>query len=193
MLPTGKKQFLGLALTILLIAALACNMPEFNPTPDEPVPDEPMPDEPPPDDGPPPKPSPWETIAGTWSGCVTSSGTPSQVEACTEARGAFTTLYLLPDCEIGELCGTYVKAAFDSEFLLLKLTLTDIDGPVVLMYAEIEGEMHPDASTDVRIDRQGSNVRIIEVAGYQSGFVLPPGCDPVIEEQTSIGCFEHLP
>lgn len=51
--------------------------------------------------------------------------------------------------------------------------------------------MFASASTDVEIERVGTDVRIREATG--SSFILPSGCDLVIDAQTTIGCYEHMP
>ena len=94
---------------------------------------------------------------------------------------------------IGQHCGNYVKGAFESEFILLKLTLTGISGSTIYMYGDAGSGMFAWASTDVQIERVGSNVRIIEVAGSGDTVILPPGCDSKIQTQTTIGCYEHVP
>jgi hypothetical protein len=138
--------------------------------------------------------SAWLFVAGTWSGCVDAPTTlvPYLAYPCTSAVGNFVTLYLKPHCVIGEYCGNYVKGRFESEFILLKLTLIGIQGSVVWMHGEASG-MFSDATTDVTIERAGANVRIEEKAASQYIHVLPPGCDSVIQTQTGIGCYEHVP
>ena len=217
MSPTRKTRVLLLLPTILLLAALACDFPGSTPTPpeapasatDSPVPPTPTetvaaatktstPSPPTPTDtlAPPSATSttsPWVFVSGTWSGCVTSSGPPTTTGPCSSALGPFVTLYLLPNCVIGQHCGNYVKGAFESEFILLKLTLIGIDGSTIWMHGDAGSGMFAWASTDVKIERVGSNVRITEIAGAGDIVLLPPGCDPIIHNQTTIGCYEHVP
>jgi hypothetical protein len=136
--------------------------------------------------------SPWVFVSGTWSGCVTSSGPPTVTGPCTSALGPFSTLYLQPTCLVGQHCGNFVKGAFESEFILLKLTLTGISGSTIYMHGQASG-MFSWATTDVKIERVGANVRVTEVAGSGDVTILPQGCDPIIQSQTTIGCYEHVP
>jgi hypothetical protein len=137
--------------------------------------------------------SPWVFVSGTWSGCVTSSGPPITTGPCTSALGPFNTLYLQSTCVIGQHCGNYVKGAFESEFILLKLTLIGIDGSTIWMHGDAGSGMFAWASTDVKIERVGGNVRVTEISGSGDVTLLPPGCDPIIKTQTTIGCYEHIP
>jgi hypothetical protein len=136
----------------------------------------------------------WFAVIGTWSGCVDDPepGVPYYATPCTAPSGNFVTLWIKPTCAIGEYCGNYVKARFESEFILLKLTLIGIHGPTVWMHGAASG-MFASASTDVTIVREGGNkVRITEKAGDKYIHVLPRGCDSVIVENTGIGCYEYL-
>jgi hypothetical protein len=136
----------------------------------------------------------WVAVVGTWSGCVgdPAPGVPYTATPCTAPSGNFATLWIKNHCAIGEYCGNYVKARFESEFILLKLTLLGIQGPVVWMHAE-SSAMYPDATTDVAIQRESATkVRVSEKAGYKEILILPRGCDSVIVENTGIGCFEYL-
>ena len=136
----------------------------------------------------------WLAITGTWSGCVDDPvpGVPYWAVPCTAPSGNFVTLWIKSHCTIGEYCGNYVKGRFESEFILLKLTLLGIQGPVVWMHGEASA-MFPDAATDVKIEREGGNkVRITEKTGQKYIHILSRGCDSVIVENTSIGCFEYL-
>jgi len=125
--------------------------------------------------------SPWVFVSGTWSGCVTSSGTPTTTGPCTSAMGPFNTLYLQSTCVIGQHCGNYVKGAFESEFILLRLTLIGIDGSTIWMHGDAGSGMFAWASTDVKIKRVGGNVRVTEISGSGDVSLLPPGCDPIIK------------
>jgi len=106
--------------------------------------------------------------------------------------GPFSTLYLKSTCVIGQHCGNFVKGAFESEFILLKLTLTGIDGSTIWMHGQASG-MFSWATTDVKIERVGANVRVTEISGSGDVTLLPQGCDPIIQTQTTIGCYEHIP
>ncbi|MBN1438799.1 MAG: hypothetical protein JW929_05245 [Anaerolineales bacterium] len=138
--------------------------------------------------------SPWLFVYGTWSGCTDDPqpNVPYQAHPCDDAWGDFVTLYLKPHCVIGEHCGNFVKGTFASEFILLKLTLIGIQGSVVWMHGEAPG-MYSWATTDVTIERAGNDIRIEEQGGQEYIFNLPPGCDPIINSETSIGCYEHIP
>jgi hypothetical protein len=217
MTSTRKSHVFYLIPTVLLLAALACEFPGSTPAPAEPeASDTPSPNTATPTETfaaptdtatlAPPTPtdtlappsatsttSPWVFVSGTWSGCVISSGPPTTTGPCASALGPFVTLYLQPTCVIGQHCGNYVKGAFESEFILLKLTLIGIDGSTIWMHADAGSGMFASSSTDVKIERVGSNVRITEVAGSGDIILLPPGCDPKIKTQTSIGCYEHVP
>ena len=136
----------------------------------------------------------WFAVIGTWSGCVDDPDpeVPYYATPCTTPSGNFVTLWIKPTCTIGEYCGNYVKGRFESEFILLKLTLLGIQGSTVRMHGE-SSAMYPDATTDVTIVREGGNkVRITEKAGYKNILVLPRGCDSVIVENTGMGCLEYL-
>jgi hypothetical protein len=205
--------------TALLLAALACDFPGDTPTPDKPAPDTATPTKkivPPTETetlAPPTETetlapptatdtlepptatsttSPWVFVSGTWSGCVTSSGPPVTTGACSSALGPFSTLYLKPTCVIGEHCGNFVKGAFESEFILLKLTLTGISGSTIYMHGQASG-IFSWATTDIKIERVGANVRVTEVAGSGDVTLLPQGCDPIIQSQTTIGCSQSVP
>lgn len=134
----------------------------------------------------------WETISGTWSGCLVSNPSPdlNDLSPCTEPVGNFVTLYLLPVCDQGEICGNYIKGTFDSEYILLKLTLNEIRGAQVLMYGDAGTGMFSWASTDLTIERSGGELTLIEASG--EGYVLLPSCDPVIQQNVSAGCFEQI-
>jgi hypothetical protein len=85
---------------------------------------------------------------------------------------------------IGQHCGNYVKGAFESEFIRMKLTLIGIDGSTIWMHADAGSGMFSWASTDVKIERVGANVRVTEIAGSGDIVLLPPGCDSKIQTQT---------
>lgn len=202
----GRTQSLQRPATLfvaLLLTALACGFPDSEPPDSTPIltlPPETLLPKPPSTESPSPSPpitkptaAVWSKVSGTWSGCppAISSGLPTIVAACTQPIGPFLTLYLLPSCEVGELCGNYIKAAFDSEFIRLQLTLLEIDGSVVRMYGDAGSDMFAWASTEVEIELAGDDVLIHEAAG--ESYVLPPGCDAVIASNATIGCFEHVP
>lgn len=195
MLRIDRSLFVPLILAAMI---LACNLPVPTSSPVPPQQTEPpvMVDTATPTLAPPmdtATPSPWERVSGTWSGCHPSGAAtnPTILSACVDPIGPFVTLYLLPACSVGEHCGNFVKAAFESEFILLKLTLVEIQGATIKMYADAGSGMFASHSTDVEIERVGADVRITEATG--ASFILPPGCDPVIDLQTTIGCFEHVP
>ncbi|NIS80762.1 MAG: hypothetical protein GTO14_11260 [Anaerolineales bacterium] len=189
-----NRQIL-IAPLVFFLAALACNMPgSAQPTKPPPIDTEaPMPNSSPIPPTPTQKPSPWERVSGTWSGCLTSfpPSSPDTLTACTDPRGSFITLYMLPTCAVGEHCGNYVKGAFESEFILLKLTLLEFEGDKIKMYGDAGTGMFEWASTDVEIERVGAEVLISEATG--ESYFLPSGCDPIIDQQTTIGCYEYLP
>jgi len=134
----------------------------------------------------------WETISGTWSGCLVSK--PSLVltdlVACTEPVGSFVTLYLLPECDLGQLCGNYVKGTFDSEYILFELTLSGIQGTQALMYGDAGTGMFSWASTDLVVEWSADELILTEASG--EGYLLAPGCDPVIQQNVTVGCFEQI-
>lgn len=134
----------------------------------------------------------WETISGTWSGCLVSkpSSGLNDLVACTEPVGSFVTLYLLPSCDLGQLCGNYIKGTFDSEYILFKLTLNEIQGAQAWMYGDAGTGMFSWASTDLVIERSVDELILTEASG--EGFVLFPGCDPVIQQYVTVGCFEQI-
>lgn len=135
----------------------------------------------------------WLFVSGTWSGCVDNPTplVPVLAHPCAGASGNFVTLYLKAHCVIGEYCGNYVLARFESEFILLKLTLLGIQGSVVWMHGEAH-PMYSYATTDLTIERAGANVRVEEKGGGQYIHVLPGGCDQVIKDETTVGCSENL-
>jgi hypothetical protein len=137
----------------------------------------------------------WLNIIGTWSGCVSSAsaGVPSAALACAGPSGMFATLYVKPTCVIGQWCGNLVTAAFESEYVLLKLTLLGIQGSKVWMHGTSSSPIYASANTDLSIEREGGKVRVTEQAGQQLILILPPGCDQVIQANTTIGCYEHIP
>jgi hypothetical protein len=137
----------------------------------------------------------WFNVIGTWSGCAEDPepGVPYSVVPCSAPSGGFVTLWIKPTCTVGQYCGNYVRAMFESEFIRLKLTLLGIQGPVVRMRGESSSPTYSSSNTDVAIERVGGNrVRIAEKAGNQYIFVLPRGCDQIIQANTTIGCFEYL-
>ncbi|MFN2299922.1 MAG: hypothetical protein ACK2UB_13835 [Anaerolineales bacterium] len=136
----------------------------------------------------------WLFVNGTWSGCVDAPTplVPYTAYPCTVPSGNFVTLYLKAHCVIGEYCGNYVKGRFESEFILLKLTLLGIQGQTVWMHGEAGSGMFSWATTDVTIERVGNMVKIAEQAAQQYIHVLPKGCDPVIQSGCGAGCFEYL-
>jgi hypothetical protein len=136
----------------------------------------------------------WPMISGTWSGCVVSpqAELPFYATACSDPIGGFVTLFLQPQCVVGEYCGNYIKGAFASEYIPMQLTLLGIEGATIRMHADA-GEMYSETSTDVKFEREGGSLRMVEQAGQKYIFVLPPGCDPFILGNTSIGCWEHIP
>ena len=107
--------------------------------------------------------------------------------------GGFVTLYLKPQCVVGGYCGNFVKGAFASGYIPFKLTLLGIQGSTIQLYAEAQGSMYSGDSTVVTIERQGLNLRIVEKDGQRFILTIPRGCDMVIQENTSIGCWEHVP
>ena len=134
----------------------------------------------------------WETITGTWSGCLVSkpASVLTDLVACTEPVGSFVTLYLLPDCDLGQLCGNYVKGTFDSEYILFKLTLNEIQGAQASMYGDAGTGMFSWASTDLVIERSVDELILTEASG--EGYILTLGCDPVIQQNVTVGCFEQI-
>lgn len=103
----------------------------------------------------------------------------------------FITLYLQPGCGVGEACGSYVKAVFESEFILFRLTLQGFDGSVVKMFAEAMWDEFSWANTEVDIEATGAGLLVTEAAG--ESYLVPPGCDPLIVGSTTIGCSESVP
>jgi hypothetical protein len=136
----------------------------------------------------------WLFVYGTWSGCVDAPTplVPYTAYPCTAASGNFVTLYLKPHCVIGEYCGNYVKGRFESEYILLKLTLLGIQGSTVRMHGDAGSGMFSWATTDVAIERVGNTVQVAEQAASQYIHLLPGGCDPIIQGETTAGCFEYL-
>ncbi len=136
----------------------------------------------------------WLTVIGTWSGCVDGAepGVPYYTTACSAPSGNFVTLYIKPNCVIGEYCGDYVKGRFESEYIRLRLTLIGIKVPIVWMHGESSSPIYSSDDTDVAIERGGNRVRITGKAGQKYIHVLRRGCDSVIVENTGIGCFEYL-
>ena len=111
--------------------------------------------------------------------------------ACGQPRGNFITLYLLPSCSPGGICGSYVKGTFESEYILLHLTLEQFQDGKVQMRAEAAADMFSWATTDVVLERTGDALKIAEVAG--ESYLLPAGCDQVIDLNVTIQCHEHVP
>lgn len=160
------------------------------PTPEPPTPEPPT--AMPPTTAPTATPDPWLTVAGTWSGCLPGSpGGLVTLDACSQPRGSFITLYLLSSCSPGEICGSYVKGTFDSEYILLHLSLEQTQGSQVQMHAEAASDMFSWATTEVVLERTGNALQIAEDAG--ESYLLPAGCDPVIDLNVTIQCHEHVP
>lgn len=141
----------------------------------------------------PSKPTPtastWDLLSGTWSGCIDDD---EVVEACTEAIGGFISLYLAPDCSVGEYCGNLARGAFFSEGIIYRLTLESVTGKGATMSAEAELFGDTFYGT-VTLIRQGSGV-IVELKGDEHNWFyrLPSGCDPIIAENVSWQCGEDL-
>jgi len=215
---TDRFRRLLLVLLALMLAAVACDIPGATPageaatdtpTPFQPT-DTPTAAVPLDTDTPTPLPptltptqepetatptlSAWLFVYGTWSGCVGSPTplVPYYATACAAASGNFVTLYLKPHCVVGEYCGNYIKGRFESEFILLKLSLLGIQGSTVWMHGDAGSGMFSGASTDVTIEREGNAVRITETGANQYIHVLHKGCDAVIHNETGGGCFEYL-
>jgi hypothetical protein len=98
-------------------------------------------------------------------------------------------MYLLPTCSVGDLCGSYVKGRFDSEFILYHLTLVDIIGDTVFMYGDVSAEMFAGMEMDVEISRAGPNLYVADSRG--ESYTIPPGCDPVISD--AFRCWDTVP
>jgi hypothetical protein len=64
------------------------------------------------------------------------------------------------------LCGNYIKAAFESEYIRLQLTLLEIQGSKIRMYGDAGDDMFAWSSTDVEIERVGADVLISEATGF---------------------------
>jgi hypothetical protein len=129
-----------------------------------------------------------------WSGCPQTAGAGIFAEPCALQPGGyplgnFLTMYLLPTCSIGDMCGSYVKGRFDSEFILFHLTLVDIIGDTVYMYGEPSAEMFAGMEMDVEISRAGPNLSVVESNG--ESYTIPPGCDPVISD--AFRCWDTVP
>ncbi len=129
-----------------------------------------------------------------WSGCPTTAGADVFAGACTLQPGGyplgnFLTMFLLPSCSVGEMCGSYVKGRFDSEFILYHLTLIEIQGSKVIMFGDAGGGMFEGMDMDVEIERVGPNLRVADTFG--ESYILPPGCDPVID--TAFQCWDTVP
>ena len=88
--------------------------------------------------------------------------------ACGQPRGDFITLYLLPACTLGEICGSYVKGMFESEFILLHLTLEQIKGGKAQMQAVPAADMFSWAETHVLLERAGIAFSWTRVGGCVS-------------------------
>lgn len=141
-----------------------------------------------------PGPSTWDGIAGMWSGCPQIAGADVFAEPCELQLGGyplgnFLTMYLLPTCSIGDMCGSYVKGRFDSEFILYHLTLVDIIGDTVYMFGDPSAEMFAGMEMDVEISRVGPNLRVADSRG--ESYTIPPGCDPVISD--AFRCWDTVP
>ena len=210
---TGRRVRPFPVLCLLFLAAVACGIPGTTPTekaptrtptllqptdtPAEtalPVTDTPVPPTKTPTVTPSPALSAWLFVYGTWSGCVDDPTplVPSTATSCSAPSGDFVTLFLKPHCVIGEYCGNYVKGTFQSEFILLKLTLLGIQGSTVWMHGDAGSGLFSWASTDVTIESVGNAVQIAEQAAQEYIFVMPKGCDPVIQADFGAGCFEYL-
>jgi hypothetical protein len=203
---------------VLVVAALACTLPQELPptnTAPPPEPDTPLEDTdlpptpthpaptqtPTPTQTPFPTPtqtptstptstiSPWALVSGTWSGCV--DGQSGNVVPCDEPLGGFVTLYLAPHCTIGEYCGNLARGAFYSEGIILKLTLEGISGQVINMNASAVwyGEQ---INESVTIELSGSRVRVVENGDIQRIYLLYQGCDPVIVQNVTWQCSTNL-
>jgi hypothetical protein len=200
-----KRCFLFMVLLATLIMAAACTpaggeQPRPGP-PDRPAGEQPPaadPGEPPaapdedeeppgeaPGEAPESEPSFWSNLSGTWSACVSSATAP----ACDEARGPFVTVYLEPTCEVGQACGSYVNGAFESEFVLYRLTLLELADPIARMSAE--SDFRSDLNTTVEITRVGRDLQLTPASG--GSYRLARICDPVIVANTTIGCSEYVP
>lgn len=143
----------------------------------------------------PPTPAVWEQISGMWSGCPQTAGADVFAEPCALQPGGyplgnFLTMYLLPTCSVGEMCGSYIKGRFDSEFILYHLTLVEIIGDTVYMFGDPPaGEMFAGMEMDVEISRAGPNLRVADSRG--ESYIIPSGCDPVIAN--AFQCWNTVP
>ncbi len=143
---------------------------------------------------PPPTTSVWDEISGMWSGCPPTAGADVFAEPCTLEPGGyplgnFLTMYLLPACSVGEMCGSYVKGRFDSEFILYHLTLLDIVGDTAYFFGDPGGGMFEGMEMDVEIQRVGPNLHVADTFG--ESYIIPPGCDPIIDN--AFRCWDTVP
>ncbi len=194
----SKRWHFALAVISVLLVSCMCTdlvpLPTSEPAPN-PTSTTDSPFEPPPENTEPPQTeATWEGISGMWSGCPTTAGADVFAGACTLQPGGyplgnFLTMFLLPSCSVGEMCGSYVKGRFDSEFILYHLTLIEIQGSKVIMFGDAGGGMFEGMNMDVEIERVGPNLRVADTFG--ESYILPPGCDPVID--TAFQCWDTVP
>lgn len=196
----AKRWFPMVGMISVLI--LSCTCTDFLPvSPTQPAGDLPAEEDPgvvqPPATSEPahPETSTWDGIVGMWSGCPQTAGVEVYAEPCALEPGGyplgnFLTMYLLPACSVGEMCGSYVKGRFDSEFILYHLTLVEIIGSTVYMFGDPPaGEMFAGMEMDVEITRAGPNLHVSDSRG--ESYIIPPGCDPVISD--SFRCWDTVP
>jgi hypothetical protein len=196
-LRSKRWQFALAVISVLLVSCMCTDLVPLPTSEPSPLPTSTTapPIEPPPEGTEPPQTeSTWDGISGMWSGCPQTAGADVFAEACTLEPGGyplgnFLTMFLLPTCSVGEMCGSYVKGRFDSEFILYHLTLIEIQGDKVIMFGDAGGGMFEGMNMDVEIERVGPNLRVADTFG--ESYILPPGCDTVID--TAFQCWDTVP
>ena len=190
-------------LGLISVLIVACTCSDILPLPATPPPSGPPTNTLPPggepptvttDPGPPPTPAVWDEISGMWSGCPPTADADVFAEPCSHEPGGyplgnFLTMYLLPSCSVGEMCGSYVKGRFDSEFILYHLTLLDIVGDTAYFFGDPGEGMFEGMEMDVEISRVGPNLYVADTFG--ESYIIPPGCDPIID--SAFRCWDTVP
>lgn len=194
----------GLALAALALLAVTCTCGQFLPEGVPPV----LPSEEVPASQPPVSPTEslvevptedpqaalWAEVAGMWSGCPADTGGGLFLDICTLTDdgyplGPFVTLFLEPVCDIGQVCGLYIKGAFDSEFIPFDITLEGFDGDNVLLFADPGSGMFSGLELSISIHREGD--QLISEESNGETLHLSQGCNPIIED--AFPCMETMP
>jgi hypothetical protein len=119
-----------------------------------------------------------------WSGCPADAGGGIFLDICSLGSsgfpiGPFITLSLPPNCNVGDVCGLYVKGAFESEYIPFELTLQALTANSATFYADPGSGMFSGLDRTMEVTLSNGQLFIVESEG--ESYYLSAGCNPIID------------